>query len=70
MRYRQRGAGSGADTIILPSGVYTLTLVEVWGCQSAGDLDINGDLTITGAGAALTRSWTPIASIGLADPRA
>ena len=36
-------AGSGADIITLPAGTYTLTL---------GQIDINTDVTINGAGAA------------------
>ncbi len=48
-------AGSGADTIILPAGVYTLTRTGSHenGSQT-GDLDINGDVQITGAGADVT----------------
>jgi CSLREA domain-containing protein len=38
-------AGSGADTISLPAGKYTLT---------AGPLNVTGDLTIVGAGASST----------------
>ncbi len=38
-------AGSGADTITVPAGIYTLT---------AGDLNVTTDLTVNGAGAATT----------------
>ena len=45
-------AGNGADTIILPFGSYTLTIVGAdEDASSTGDLDITGNLTITGAGA-------------------
>ncbi len=48
-------AGSGADTIILPAGIYTLTIGGSGEDLAAtGDLDITGDLTISGAGAAST----------------
>lgn len=43
--------GSGADTIVVPSGVYKLTLAG--GSEDdalTGDLDIRDDLTIAGAG--------------------
>ncbi len=45
----------GPDTIILPSGIYTLTIAGA-GNNSAnsGDLDIPEDLTIVGAGARTT----------------
>jgi trimeric autotransporter adhesin len=47
-------ANPGADTITLPAGTYTLTRVgNDANCQN-GDLDINGSLTLTGAGAATT----------------
>ncbi|MBI3464318.1 MAG: DUF4114 domain-containing protein, partial [Planctomycetes bacterium] len=48
-------ANVGADTILLPAGTYTLTIAG--GHEDAGatgDLDINDDLTITGAGTATT----------------
>lgn len=45
-------AGSGADTIILPSGTYVLKIAGASeDAAVTGDLDIAGDLTITGAGA-------------------
>jgi CSLREA domain-containing protein len=45
----------GPDTIILPSGTYTLTIPgQGEDAAAAGDLDITDDLTITGAGAATT----------------
>src|SRR2546425_4500019 len=45
----------GPDTIILPSGIYTLTIAGA-GNNSAtsGDLDISEELTIVGAGARTT----------------
>jgi CSLREA domain-containing protein len=48
-------AGSGADTITLPAGTYTLTLAGAGeDANATGDLDITGDVTITGAGAGTT----------------
>ncbi len=48
-------AGSGADTIDLPAGTYTLSIVGAGeNANTSGDLDIASDLTITGAGAATT----------------
>ena len=51
-------AGSGADTISLPIGIYTLTIPNASGLNeddnSTGDLDINANLTITGAGSGST----------------
>ena len=49
-------AGTGADTIILPTGIYTLTLAgDNEDSNATGDLDITGVLTIAGAGASSTR---------------
>jgi parallel beta-helix repeat protein len=51
----EANAHSGADTIVLGAGTYTLTLGG--GNEDAaatGDLDITGGLTITGAGAGVT----------------
>jgi CSLREA domain-containing protein len=48
-------AGSGADTIYLPAGVYTLSIPGAGEDEGlTGDLDIQSDLTITGAGEAAT----------------
>jgi len=48
-------AGSGADTITLLAGTYTLSIAGAGeDANATGDLDITGDLTITGAGAATT----------------
>jgi CSLREA domain-containing protein len=48
-------AGSGADEIILPAGVYGLSLGPAGDDKAVrGDLDLAGVLTITGAGAATT----------------
>ena len=44
----------GADAIFVPPGTYTLTIAGFEDLAAAGDLDIGGDLTITGAGAATT----------------
>ncbi|MBN1890602.1 MAG: CSLREA domain-containing protein [Thermoflexales bacterium] len=44
-------AGSGADTILLPAGIYTLTLAGAGEDSNAtGDLDITAPLTIAGVG--------------------
>jgi hypothetical protein len=45
---------AGADTITLPAGTYTLTRVGNDSTCQSGDLDINGSLTLTGAGPATT----------------
>lgn len=48
-------AGSEADMILLPAGVYTLTKEGIGEDSSAnGDLDIRSDLTIKGAGSGST----------------
>ena len=48
-------AGAGADTINLPAGIYTLTVLGAGeNAAATGDLDITGDLTISGAGAGTT----------------
>lgn len=48
-------AGAGADTIILPTGIYTLTIAGADEENNAtGDLDIRDDLTIQGSGAEIT----------------
>lgn len=48
-------ANPGPDTVILPAGTYTLTLTTTLEDDNAdGDLDIRGDLTLIGAGAATT----------------
>ena len=48
-------ANPGADTITLPAGTYTLSIAGAGEDASAtGDLDINGEVTITGAGAGST----------------
>lgn len=43
-------AGSGDDTIILPAGVYSLTLSGVEDDNESGDLDVVSTLTILGDG--------------------
>ena len=46
---------AGDDTIVLPAGTCTLTLAGAGEMNAAtGDLDIHGNLAITGAGAAMT----------------
>jgi CSLREA domain-containing protein len=48
-------AGGGEDTIILPAGTYTLTLIGGGDNDGfSGDLDINSNLTIAGSGAIST----------------
>ena len=51
-------AGSGADTITLPAGIFTLTRVDDPATfdddLTTGDLDIIGDLTLSGAGTGVT----------------
>src|SRR3989442_999830 len=45
----------GPDTIILPSGIYTLTIAGASNnSATSGDLDISEELTIVGAGARTT----------------
>jgi CSLREA domain-containing protein len=48
-------AGSGADTIDVPAGTYTLSIAGAGeDANATGDLDITDDLTINGAGAPTT----------------
>jgi CSLREA domain-containing protein len=48
-------AGAGADTILLPAGVYRLALQgRGEGNTATGDLDVRGTLSIAGAGKGLT----------------
>jgi CSLREA domain-containing protein len=48
-------AGSGADTIFLPAGTYTLTIAGAnEDLNATGDLDITGTLTLNGAAMATT----------------
>lgn len=52
---QEANALPGADTIILPSGTYTLTIPGAGEDTAAtGDLDITDDLTLTGAATAIT----------------
>src|SRR6185503_1199896 len=45
----------GADSVIVPAGIYTLTIPGTdEDAGATGDLDIRGDVTLTGAGTALT----------------
>jgi CSLREA domain-containing protein len=45
---------TGPDTIIVPSGIYTLTMSGTDDAALSGDLDLTGPVTIAGAGAATT----------------
>lgn len=48
-------ARSGADLINVPSGTYTLTIPgALENAGATGDLDVRSDLTLRGAGAAMT----------------
>jgi CSLREA domain-containing protein len=47
----EANAAAGADTIILPAGVYLLTRVAIDDTASGGDLDIHEAVTIQGPGA-------------------
>lgn len=51
-------AGSGADTIVIPPGIYTLTRNDSGKEDSAstGDLDVSGDLTVISNGPATINS--------------
>lgn len=52
---RAANAAAGADTIVLPAGTYTLSITGTGeNAAATGDLDITGNLTITGAGASTT----------------
>ena len=48
------GAGSGADTVDIPAGVYAFTRPGIDDTNFSGDLDVSADLTIAGAGASAT----------------
>lgn len=49
-------AGSGTDTIQVPAGTYKLTILGAFDNSNlSGDIDINSNLTIVGAGAATTK---------------
>jgi CSLREA domain-containing protein len=51
----QCAPGSGADTIALPAGVYTLTISGTGeNLAATGDLDITQSLALNGAGASMT----------------
>ena len=52
---QEANALAGADTITLPAGTYTLTIAgTAEDADATGDLDITDELTITGAGEAVT----------------
>ena len=47
-------AGSGADTIVIPAGTYSLSMGGTDSTGLVGDLDITADVTLVGAGTGLT----------------
>lgn len=47
-------AAAGADDIVLPAGTYVLSRTGVDDVASTGDLDLQADVTLTGAGSADT----------------
>lgn len=47
-------ADPAADLVVLPAGVYALTLDESGGDSAGGDLDIHASMTLAGAGARST----------------
>ncbi len=48
-------AGSGADTIVLPAGIFDLSIAGAGeDANATGDLDATSDIALTGAGAAHT----------------
>lgn len=48
-------AGSGTDTITVPAGTYTLSIIGTGeDANATGDIDITSNLTVNGAGAAST----------------
>jgi CSLREA domain-containing protein len=52
---QEANARAGADVVIVPAGTYALAIAPLnQNTITTGDLDITGDLTITGAGAAST----------------
>ncbi|MFZ1474955.1 MAG: hypothetical protein WAV79_18720, partial [Anaerolineae bacterium] len=52
---QETNALAGADTIMLPTGTYTLTIPGIAeNLAATGDLDIRDSLTLIGAGAAAT----------------
>ncbi len=51
---QQSNALAGADIVILPAGTFNLAIPGIDESAAKGDLDINGSLTITGAGAKLS----------------
>ena len=52
---QETNALAGADTIMLPAGIYTLTIPGIGEDLAAtGDLDFRASLTLLGAGAATT----------------
>jgi uncharacterized repeat protein (TIGR01451 family) len=51
---QQANASSGTDTVTLPAGTYVLSIAGSDNTSAAGDLDINENLVIAGAGARST----------------
>ena len=53
-RSRKANVNPGADVIVVPAGVYKITVRPGEDANATGDFDITGSLTIQGAGAGLT----------------
>jgi CSLREA domain-containing protein len=51
---QEANAFAGPDEVALPAGTYSLTRAGIENAAMDGDLDVNDDLTITGAGASTT----------------
>ena len=52
---QEANALAGDDTVIVPSGTYTLTIAGInENAAATGDLDLTSNITLTGAGAATT----------------
>ena len=62
-------AGSGSDTVNVPAGTYTLTIPgAIENGNATGDLDISGNISISGAGSANT--IIQAGTLGYPDPSA
>ena len=51
---QEANALAGADAITLPAGTYVLTIAGDDDTCAAGDLEVTGDLTVSGDGADVT----------------
>ena len=60
----ETNALGGADTVTLPAGTYTLSIVGAARDASAGDLNITDALTLTGAGATSTMITATASPVG------